>query len=204
MGVLASGTGTNLRALLAASGEPSFPAQVVATASNRPGCPALGVAREAGVPVGAFPIRDFGGDASRRDQAMAGWLRRSGAEVLVLAGYDRIVTAPLLDTFRGRILNLHNSLLPAFAGTMGAVAAALEHGVKVTGCTVHLVEDGAADGGPIVLQAAVPVHENDDEATLLQRIHREEWRILPAAVRLLVEGRLQVEGRRVRILEASG
>lgn len=203
MGVLVSGRGTNLQALLGATDDPAFPARLVAVASNRAGCPALDVARVAELPVAAFPVRDYEGDAVQRDRAMAAWLRLARAEILVLAGYDRIVTAPLLESFRGRILNLHNSLLPAFAGTMEAVEAALEYGVKVTGCTVHLVEEGAADGGPIVLQAAVPVLEEDDPASLLQRIHEEEWRLLPVAVRLLAEGRIRVDGRRVRIREVG-
>ena len=202
-GVLVSGRGTNLLALLAASAQTSYPAEVVAVASNRPSCPALAAAVQRGVAARAFPAGQFGRDPVRRDQQMRDWLRSQGASLLVLAGYDRIVTEPLLTSFAGRILNLHNSLLPAFAGTMNAVPEALEHGVKVTGCTVHLVDSGAADGGPIVMQAAVPVLDEDTEETLLARIHEQEWRILPAALALLAEGRLRVEGRRVRVLEAA-
>ena len=198
-----SGRGTNLLALLSAATDPSYPAEVVAVATNRASCPALAAAVQRGVAASAFPAAQFGGDVVHRDLEMSNWLRSQGASLLVLAGYDRILTEPLLASFAGRILNLHNSLLPAFAGTMNAVSEALEHGVKVTGCTVHLVDAGAADGGPIVMQAAVPVREEDTEETLLARIHEQEWRLLPAALALLAEGRLLVEGRRVRILEAT-
>ncbi len=201
--MLVSGRGTNLLALLAAAAEPTYPAEVVAVASNRPSCPALAAAVQRGVAARAFPARQFGQDPVRRDLEISNWLHSKGASLLVLAGYDRLLTEPLLATFAGRILNLHNSLLPAFAGTMNAVSEALEHGVKVTGCTVHLVDAGAADGGPIVMQAPVPVREEDTEETLLARIHEQEWRILPAALALLAEGRLKVEGRRVLVLEGA-
>jgi phosphoribosylglycinamide formyltransferase-1 len=117
--------------------------------------------------------------------------------MLVLAGYDRILTRPLLRAFPERVLNLHNSLLPAFAGTMSAVQAALDHGVKVTGCTVHLVDEDYLDGGPIVLQAAVTVEDGDSAESLLERIHAQEWRILPEAIAMLARGEIKVEGRHV-------
>ncbi|MGH7692062.1 MAG: phosphoribosylglycinamide formyltransferase [Candidatus Dormibacteria bacterium] len=199
VGVLVSGAGTNLRGLLAAAAEYSFPARVVAVATNRPSCPALELARAAELDHRSFPGSTFSGDLEARDQAMASWLLSEGASILALAGYDRILTRPLLRTFPGRILNLHNSLLPAFSGTMNAVAQALEHGVKVTGCTVHLVDEDYLDGGPIVLQSPVAVAPDDTEETLLQRIHQEEWRIFPAAIALLAQDRLRVEGRRVTI-----
>ncbi|HEY6538658.1 MAG TPA: phosphoribosylglycinamide formyltransferase, partial [Candidatus Dormibacteraeota bacterium] len=180
-----------------AAARPDYPARVVGVASNRPACPGLDLARSQGVPARAFPISAFAGDLEARDEAIAGWLRALDARLVALAGYDRIVTAPLLRSFPGRILNLHNSLLPAFAGTMNAVQEALDHGVKLTGCTVHLVDEDHLDGGPIVLQAAVPVEEGDTEASLLQRIHEQEWRILPEAIALLAVGQVRVEGRRV-------
>ena len=197
MGVLVSGRGTNLRALVEASCRPEYPAEVVAVASNRAACPALALARDLGLAARAFPATEHGGDAELRDQAMASWLLAEGCSLLVLAGYDRILTAPLLTAFPQRILNLHNSLLPAFSGTMRAVEQALAHGVKITGCTVHLVSPDLVDGGPIVLQAAVEVRDDDTPDTLLARIHEQEWRILPEAVRLLSLGQLRVEGRRV-------
>lgn len=197
MGVLVSGAGTNLRAILEASGAPAYPAEVVAVASNRPGCPALEIARNAGVPARSFPATTFSGDVHARDRAMAAWLLDEGASLVVLAGYDRILTRPLLRAFPQRVLNLHNSLLPAFAGTMSAVQAALDHGVKVTGCTVHLIDEDYLDGGPIVLQAAVTVEDNDSAESLLERIHTQEWRILPEAIALLARGEIKVEGRHV-------
>lgn len=201
--MLVSGAGTNLRAILEAAASDSFPARVAAVASNRPSCPGLEVARRAGVPSRSFPASTFSGDLDARDQTMASWLLSEGASMLALAGYDRILTRPLLRAFPGRILNLHNSLLPAFAGTMTAVQAALDHGVKLTGCTVHFVDEDYLDGGPIVLQAAVPVEDSDTADTLLQRIHEQEWRIFPEAIALLARGQFRVEGRRVLQVEAS-
>jgi len=195
--VLVSGAGTNLRALLRAAARENFPAQVVAVATNRPSCPGLEIARTADVPRRSFPASTFSGDLEARDQAIASWLFSQGVSILALAGYDRILTRPLLRAFPGRVLNLHNSLLPAFAGTMNAVQAALDHGVKLTGCTVHLVDEDYLDGGPIVLQAAVPVEDSDTPESLLQRIHEQEWRIFPEAVALLARDQLQVMGRRV-------
>jgi phosphoribosylglycinamide formyltransferase-1 len=197
VGVLVSGRGTNLSAILAASASAGYPAEVVAVASNRPGSPAVEIARTAGVPTRSFPAAAFSGDLEARDRAMAAWLLEEGAAIVVLAGYDRILTWPLLRAFPERVLNLHNSLLPAFAGTMTAVQAALDHGVKVTGCTVHLVDENYLDGGPIVLQAAVGVEDGDSAQTLLERIHAEEWRILPEAIAMLARGEIKVEGRRV-------
>jgi len=197
VGVLVSGRGTNLSAILAASASPGYPGEVVAVASNRPGCAALEIARTASVPTRSFPAATFSGDLEARDRAMAAWLLEAGAAIVVLAGYDRIITRPLLRAFPERVLNLHNSLLPAFAGTMSAVQAALDHGVKVTGCTVHLVDEDYLDGGPIVLQAAVEVEDTDSAATLLERIHAQEWQILPEAIAMLARGEIKVEGRRV-------
>jgi phosphoribosylglycinamide formyltransferase-1 len=198
VGVLVSGRGTNLRALIQAAADPCYPAEVVGVATNHADCPALQIAAGAGIATQAFRGLDFGSDSEGRDRAIAQWLAGQGAEMVVLAGYDRILTVPLLTAFPGRILNLHNSLLPAFSGTMHAVEAALEHGVKLTGCTVHLLDASSVDGGPIVIQEAVEVEDDDTPETLLERIHRAEWRILPEAVRQLAAGELVLEGRRVR------
>lgn len=201
--MLVSGEGTNLRAILEAAKATDYPARVVAVASNRSDCGGLEIGRGAGVAVRSFPVSSFGADLEARDRELARWLLDQGASILALAGYNRILTPPLLGAFPGRILNLHNSLLPAFSGTMSAVQAALDHGVKLTGCTVHLVEEGHLDGGPIVLQAAVAVEDADTAESLLQRIHEQEWRILPEAIRLLAQGSLLVEGRRVRAVEPA-
>jgi phosphoribosylglycinamide formyltransferase-1 len=200
--VLCSGAGTNLRALLDAAERPGFPARIVLVIANRPSAPALAVARERGVEAVALPVSEFGGDAAARDLAMRDRLLASGVRLVVCAGYDRVLDPALLEAFPDAILNLHPSLLPAFAGGMHAVAEALEAGVKVSGCTVHLLAPGATDGGPIVLQAAVPVLEDDDADTLRARIHEREWLLLPEAVALWCGGRLRREGGRVRILPA--
>ncbi|HEY6378321.1 MAG TPA: phosphoribosylglycinamide formyltransferase [Candidatus Dormibacteraeota bacterium] len=200
VGVLVSGAGTNLRALLEEAARPQALFRVVLVLSNRPSAPALRVALEHGVAAEAMPVARFGGDVVARDRAMQDRLRAAWVELVVCAGYDRVLSAPLLDAFEGAMLNLHPSLLPAFGGGMNAVEEALAAGVKVSGATVHLLEPGATDAGPIVLQEAVPVLDDDDEQTLLTRIHEAEWRILPAAVTLWCEGRLQRQGRRIRVL----
>lgn len=174
LAVLASGRGTNLEHL-AAVGYP-----IVGVVTNRPSCGAAAIARERGLPLGEFPQSRYPSGAAR-DAAMLDWVRARDPQVVVLAGYDRIVAPALVRAFAGRILNLHPSLLPAFAGGMDAVAQALRAGVKVTGCTVHLVTE-EVDGGPILRQAAVDVLPGDTEATLLERIHVEERRILPLAI----------------------
>jgi phosphoribosylglycinamide formyltransferase-1 len=148
----------------------------------------------------AMPVAQFGGDRAARDRAMRDLLLQRGVRLVVCAGYDRVLDACFFETFPDAILNLHPSLLPAFAGSMHAVEEALAAGVKVSGCTVHLLAPGAPDAGPIVLQAAVPVLEDDDAERLRARIHECEWRLLPEAVALWCGGRLRREGRRVRVL----
>jgi phosphoribosylglycinamide formyltransferase-1 len=202
VGVLVSGTGTNLRALLDATGAPDHPAHIAVVISNRRSAGALEVARQRAVPAIALPVGDFDGDLQRRDAAIRDALQQHGVQLVVCAGYDRVLTEPVLDAYPDAILNVHPSLLPAFAGGMHAVEDALAFGAKVSGCTVQLLEPGEPDGGPIVLQAAVPVHEDDDADSLRARIHEQEWRILPEAVALWCSGRLRREGRRVRILPA--
>lgn len=197
--VLASGTGSNLAALLDAARDPGFPAAVVLVVSNRRECGALDIARERGVETLSLPVSDFGGDATARDRAMVHALRAAKTDLVVLAGYNRVLSDDVLAAFPGAILNVHPSLLPSFGGGMNAVEDALAAGVKVTGCTVHLLAAGAVDAGPIVLQAAVPVRDDDDVESLHQRIHVEEWRLLPEAVQLWATGRLVVEDGRVRV-----
>jgi phosphoribosylglycinamide formyltransferase 1 len=202
VGVLVSGVGTNLEALLKASAAPGFPAEVVVVLSNRASARALGVARSHGIPAVALSQADFGGDAAARDEAMRERLLEAGVRLVVCAGYDRILADSFLDAYPDAILNVHPSLLPAFGGGMDAVEQALGRGVKVTGCTVQLLERGEPDGGPIVLQAAVPVEPDDDAATLRRRIHACEWELLPQAVGLWCTGRVVRDGKRVRVLPA--
>lgn len=201
VGVLASGRGSNFAALMEAAQGRDFPAAVVALASNRPSAPVLELARAQGVATSVFPLKAHGGRATR-DAAMAGFLRARGVHLVVLAGYDQVLSLAFLDAFPGGVINVHPSLLPAFGGTMDAPARALAHGVQVTGCTVHLV-DGEVDQGPILLQAAVAVRPDDTPASLHARIQREEHRLLPEAVRLFAEDRWRREGRRMRLVPAE-
>ncbi len=174
LAVLVSGRGTNLEHLA------TLGYRIVGVATNRPSCGAAAIARAQRLPLGEFPQSRFGSRAAR-DAAMLAWLQARDPQVVVLAGYDRILAPALVRAFRGRILNLHPSLLPAFAGGMNAVEQALQAGVKVTGCTVHLVTEDV-DGGPILRQAAVEVLPGDTEQTLHERIQVAERRILPQAI----------------------
>jgi len=200
VGVLVSGAGTNLDALLRACSDPEYPARVAVVISNRRAAPALKVARAWEVPAFSMPVSDYGGDPEARDHAMLGTLRAANVELVVCAGYDRILSGEFLDAYSDSILNVHPSLLPAFAGGMNAVAAALDYGVRVTGCTVQLLEPGDVDGGPVVLQAPVFVESDDDVDSLRHRIHHEEWRLLSEAVALWSTHRLRREGRRISVL----
>ncbi len=195
VGVLCSGGGSNLGALLAAERTGSLgEAGIVVVVVNRADAGAVERARVAGVPCVVLP---HAGYARREDYdtRLVAALREHEVELVALAGFMRLVTRVLLDAFPGRVLNIHPSLLPAFPG-LHAQRQALHHGCKVAGCTVHLVDDGL-DAGPIVLQAAVPVLDGDNEATLSARILAEEHRLYPEAVRRLAAGGLRVEGRRV-------
>jgi phosphoribosylglycinamide formyltransferase 1 len=198
VGVLVSGAGTNLQALLDASNQPDFPARVVLVACNHAEAPAIGRAERADVPVCVADRVAVPGRAERQRRFLEA-LRSAGVDLVVLAGFNEILIPDFVAAYSGRILNTHPSLLPAFGGTMHAVAQALEHGVNVTGCTIHLVTD-ELDGGPILLQQCVEVLEDDDVASLHARIREHEHRLLPAAVRALAECRVRVEGRRARVI----
>jgi phosphoribosylglycinamide formyltransferase-1 len=193
--VLASGAGTNLQALL---DDPVIRPWITLVVSDRVEAYALERARAAGVATLTVGARSHGPEAF--GSALAGVLRDRDIDFVVLAGFMRIVGAAFVRAFDGRILNVHPALLPAFAGPH-AVADALAHAVKVTGVTVHLVDE-EVDHGPIVLQEAVHVRDDDTWDTLEPRIHEVEHRLLPAALRALAEGRLKVEGRRVHVLSA--
>ncbi|HXZ98853.1 MAG TPA: phosphoribosylglycinamide formyltransferase [Candidatus Binatia bacterium] len=199
VGVLVSGRGTNLEALCAAAASPDFPAHLVLVISNRGDAGALEIAARRGIPAEVMALSQFEHDGQARDRAMRDRLRLAGVELVVCAGYNRILTDEFLAAFPDAILNVHPSLLPAFGGGMHAVEEALEYGVKITGCTVQLLEPGIPDGGPIIVQRAVEVREDDDPESLRQRIHEQEWIAVPQAVRLWCEGRLRRQGRVVRI-----
>jgi phosphoribosylglycinamide formyltransferase 1 len=193
--VLASGSGTNLKALL------DHPAVgVVLVVSDRGDAGARRRAREAGVEAVHLDPTGFG-SREDHDSALVGLLEDRGIDLVCLAGYMRILSPAFVRHFAGRLLNVHPSLLPAFPG-LYAQRQALEHGVRITGATVHFVDEGL-DSGPIVLQAAVTVRPDDTEATLAQRILAEEHRLYPEAVRLFAEGRLRIAGRRVHVAEAG-
>jgi phosphoribosylglycinamide formyltransferase 1 len=192
--VLVSGTGTNLQALLDACHDPAYGAAVVAVGSDRDGVPALERARSAGVSTfvvapGAYPDRDAW------DRAIAAAVRAYTPDLVVLAGFMRILGAQFLAAFPDRIVNTHPALLPAFPGAY-AVRDALAYGAKVTGVTVHVVDEGV-DTGPVIAQAAVPVLASDDEPTLHERIKSVERALLVETVGRMVRDGFEVEGRRV-------
>lgn len=199
VGVLASGRGSNLQALLDASAAPGFPARVTVVISDREHAPALARARAAGIEALWIDPRQFP-DRERFDLALVRELEARKVGLVCAAGFMRILSPAWVRAFAGRALNIHPSLLPAFPG-LRPQRQALEHGVKITGATVHFVAE-SVDAGPIVLQAAVPVEPDDTEETLAARILVEEHRLYPAAVRLFAEGRLEIAGRRVIIKEA--
>ena len=156
-------------------------------ATNRPSCPAAEYARRKGIPVGALSQRSFA-SAEERDAAMRDFFLEHRVELVVDAGYDRVHTAPFLDAFAGRVVNVHPSLLPMFGGGMDAIEQALESGLKFTGATVHVVT-ADVDGGPILAQDSVPILGGDTVETLRQRVHEVEYRILPEAIGIM-EARL--------------
>jgi len=196
LGVLASGRGTNLQAMIDSTRRGDLEAQVTVAVVDKAGAQARERARQAGLPeffvdYGAFPDRE---SAERRIISI---LERHEVELVCLAGFMRILTPVFLNAYKNRIMNIHPSLLPAFPGTE-AQRRALEHGVRYTGCTVHFV-DHEVDDGPIVLQAVVPVRHDDTVESLSERILEQEHRIYLEAVQLYLEGRLELDGRRVRI-----
>jgi phosphoribosylglycinamide formyltransferase-1 len=162
-------------------------------ATNRPSCGGAAFAHERGIAVGELPQKAFS-SAEERDAAMRDFFNSHGVELVVDAGYDRVQTAPLLEAFEDRVINLHPSLLPDFGGGMDAVERAIESGAKVTGATVHVVTE-ALDAGPILIQEAVPILEGDTVETLRRRVHEAEHRILPQAIRLM-EARMAPRARR--------
>jgi phosphoribosylglycinamide formyltransferase-1 len=197
--VFASGSGTNLQALLDACSVSTFPAAIVAVVSDRPRAYALERATNAGVPTVVIRRK---GHPSREahEQAILDALAPYAPEWICLAGYMRLLSETLLKTYPQRILNIHPALLPAFPGLHGQTQA-FEHGVHIAGATVHLV-DGGTDTGPILCQGAVPVRPDDDADRLQQRVLTMEHRLYPRALRWAVEGRIHVEGRKARLSPA--
>jgi phosphoribosylglycinamide formyltransferase 1 len=195
--VLVSGSGTNLQSLLDAAADPGYPARIAVVVSNVPGVKALERATLAGVPTRVVPHQGYA-DRTAYDRALVEAIAPFGCAIACLAGFMRLLGPTFLRAFPGGVLNVHPALLPSFPG-LHSHRQALEHGVKVTGCTVHLVDEGT-DTGPIVAQAALPVLEDDTEESLQTRIQEQEHRLFPLALGLLASGRLKVEGRRVRVV----
>lgn len=197
IGVLASGRGSNLRALVDARDRGVLaPAELGLVVANRPDAPALEHARAAGLPAVLIEHAAYT-DRRSFERAMLDELRAHGVEAVVLAGFMRVLTETFLSAFPRRIINTHPSLLPAFPG-LAAPAQAIQHGVKVSGCTIHFVETGV-DCGPIIAQRAIEVRPDDDAASLHARIQQLEHVLLPEVTALLAAGRLVCEGRSVRI-----
>jgi phosphoribosylglycinamide formyltransferase-1 len=188
LGVLVSGTGSNLQAILDAINGGTLDARVQVVISNRANVQALERARRAGVPALTIPHRDF---PSREafDRALLSALREAEVSWVVLAGFMRVVTPEFLDAFPGRIINIHPALLPAFPG-VDAAKQALEYGVKISGCTVHFVDSGV-DSGKIIAQSAVPVEATDDVASLAARIHVAEHELFVSVLRDIAAGRVR-------------
>ena len=194
--VLCSGSGTNLQAIIDSVKSGYIPAKIALVVSDNKDAFALERARKAGIETlvldkKAFKTReDF-------DKEIIKNLKKRNVELVVLAGFMRLISPHFIKEFKNRIMNIHPALLPSFKGTCG-IKDALEYGVKVTGPTVHFVDE-KLDNGPIILQKAIEVKDNDTEDTLLERVHKEEHKIYPEAIKLFVEGKLKIEGRKVRI-----
>lgn len=199
--VLASGSGTNLEAILTRIESGDLPATVVTVLSDNPEAFALERARSRDIPGRVIELKDYP-DRASFDRAVLEAVRGSGAELVVLAGYMKLVSDEMVEAFRGRIMNIHPALLPCFPGEHG-VRDALDYGVKVSGVTVHFVDEGL-DTGPVIVQIPVPVEEGDDEESLHARIHEAEYRAYPEAIDLFARGRLLLDGRKVRVLPEDG
>jgi phosphoribosylglycinamide formyltransferase 1 len=198
--VLVSGGGSNLQSLIDHIEQGTLDARIVLVISNKPGAYGLERAKRHALPSTVISNADFP-NREEFDRELVKAIRQAGAETVVLAGFMRILTPLFLRSFPQRVINIHPALLPSFPGVHGQ-AQAVEHGVRLAGCTVHFVDE-EVDHGPIIIQAAVPVLESDDASTLGERILRLEHRILPQAVQWLAQGRLRVSGRKV-LLDHSG
>lgn len=199
-GVLISGRGSNLQALITACRDPAFPAEIVAVISNKADADGLAFARDAGIPTVTLDQRAFA-DRATFDLAIHEKLLAAGVELVCLAGYMRLLSDGFIERWHDRIINIHPSLLPAFRG-LNAHGQALAAGVRISGCTVHVVRPDV-DSGPIIAQAAVLVLPDDTVETLADRILVAEHRIYPLALRLFGEGRVRIDGDRAVIAGSS-
>lgn len=195
--VLASGSGTNLQAILDQlhAGEDGI--EVVGVGSDKPDATALERARQAEVESAVFPAADYE-DRSARDGALGDWIERTEADLVVLAGYMQMLSPEFVERFRGRVINVHPALLPAFPG-IDAVQQAIDHGAKITGVTVHFVDEGM-DSGPIILQRPVPVAPSREWADTERTIHATEHALLPETIRLIAAGRVRFDDENPRVV----
>lgn len=196
VGILISGRGSNMAALIRAAEAADYPAEIACVVSNKADAPGLALAAAAGVPTAAISHRDHP-DREAFDRAVSAELERHGVGFVVLAGFMRIFSPWFPMHWAGRLINIHPSLLPAFKG-MHVQRQALDAGVRLSGCTAHLVTPDL-DSGPIIAQAAVPVLSDDTEETLSARILRQEHRLYPLVVRWFAEGRIAVDGEKVAV-----
>ena len=198
LGVLCSGRGTNLQSIMAAVESGQIPATIAVVITDKPDAKALERAAKAGIPHICFDRKKYS-DKESFERDIAAELHKYGVTLVVLAGFMRILSPYFVREFAGRIMNIHPSLLPTFGGAH-AHRDVLAYGVKVSGCTIHFVDEGM-DSGPIILQTAVPVEQDDDEDTLAARVLVEEHKLYPRAIELYCKGKLKVEGRHVKILD---
>lgn len=200
LGVLASGGGTNLQSLIDCCADNSLAAEIAIVISNNPDAGALSRAEKAGIQICCINHRDFD-KRTAFDHKIVQQLQESEVELVVLAGFMRIIGPIFIEAFPQQIINIHPALLPAFPG-LHVQQQAIDYGARFSGCTVHFVDTGI-DTGPIILQAVVPVFEEDSADDLAARILIEEHKIYPQAIQLFAEGRLQIKGHRVHILPAD-
>jgi len=196
LGVLASGSGSNLQSIIDSCQDGSLSAEVSLVIANNPEAKALERARNAGIEALCIDHRQYNG-REEFDRALVAELRRFGVELVVLAGFMRIITPVMLEAFPQRVINIHPALLPAFPG-LHVQQQAIDYGARFSGCTVHFVDAGV-DTGPIIIQAAVPILADDDADKLAARILEQEHLVYPRAIQLIAEGRIRIEGRKVRI-----
>ncbi len=194
--ILASGSGTNAQAMIDKVAAGLLDVNIALIICNRPGAGVIARAQRAGVPCLVLDHSTFP-DRESYDLKLVEALHAAGVELAVLAGYMRLLSATFLTAFHGRVINLHPALLPSFPGIHGG-RDALAYGVRISGCTVHFVEE-QMDSGPVIIQAAVPVNPDESEETLMERIHAMEHRIYPQAVQWLAQGRISIHGRQVHL-----
>jgi phosphoribosylglycinamide formyltransferase 1 len=199
LGILISGRGSNLEAISNHIAQRKLDAEIATVISNRAAAPGLEIARQRGIPMRVIPSQ--GVEREAYDKVVIDELRIHEVELVCLAGFMRLLSADFVRAFPQRVLNIHPSLLPAFPG-LDAVRQALDHGVRITGCTVHFVDE-FLDSGPILVQAALPVFDQDTVETLSERILTQEHLIYSKGIQYIVDGRVSIEGRRVKIKEEA-